>query len=162
MWAGGAVWAKMAWNPAPGFLMSPEESSCHVRLEALTSQKNSNPANTGHFLFPCVFQHQWEALHGWGSCRNPFSQSLWKTRGWSFFSQPNQQRRQRLRDRDREGETEFNPPSHSTPGVKVMSALPCIPKTRDPRPWVRTRLTDNLFHLRSSWEDISNLLWTHG
>lgn len=57
MWAGGAVWAEMALNPAPGFLVSPEESSCHVRLEALTSQKNSNPANTGHFLFPCIFQH---------------------------------------------------------------------------------------------------------
>lgn len=160
MWAGGAVWAKMASNPAPGFLMSPEESSCHVRLEALTSQKTATQLTQGTSDFPS--NTQWEALHGWDSFRNPFSQSLWKTRGWSVFSQPDQQRRQRLRDRDREGETEFNPLSHSTPGVKVMSVLPCIPKTRDPRPWVRTRLIENLSHLRSSWEDISNPLWGHG
>ena len=38
---------------------------------------------------------------------------------------------QRQRER---GETEFNPSSHSTPGVKVMSVLPVTPKpeTQDP------------------------------
>ena len=66
---------------------------------------------------------------------------------------------QRQRER---GETEFNPPSHSIPRVKVMSVLTCITKTRDPRPCVRARLIENLSHLRSSCEDTSNPLWGHG
>lgn len=55
---------KMASNPAPSFLMSPEESSRRVRLEAVTPQATAMQLTQGTSYFLISSNSQWETLHG--------------------------------------------------------------------------------------------------